>query len=157
VVLVNYINYIEKDREKLNWQINLIQSKIEKEKRLNNMEVNLTSLKLNVIDYFFDSNITYSQSMGKVQEIINTSAKGLCEVEYIKWAQSPISKSWYQNLKFNISLQCTPKNIILFVNKVREKKKLIIFRDVTLLKIYKKDFLKFNAKLIAFKVKNETK
>jgi len=155
VILVNYINYFQKDRKKLFNQINMIEKKIEREERLNHMDINLTSLKTEQFKYLFDKKSSYSKSMGDMQEIINTSAKGICEVEHLKWSQVPISKEWYQYLKFDISLVCNPSDMIHFANKLKESKKLIIFRDVRISKIHNKHTFRLRANLIGFKVKND--
>jgi len=157
VILINYINYFQKDRQKLFQRINLLQNKIEKEKRLNQTDVNLSSLSISSIKYFFDQNKTYSQSMGDMQEIINNAAKGVCKVSYVKWSKIPISKQWYEDLKFDISLVCKPIDIFKFVNNLKKEQKLIIFQDIHIVKAYKKELIQFDSKLIGFKVKNENK
>lgn len=157
VALVNYINYFQKDRDKLFQQINLIENKIKRENRLNQKDINLSVLSVDRFKYFFDSNKTYSQSMGDMQEMISKASNGICEVSYIKWSQVPTSAKWYQYLKFDISLICQPRDIINFANNIKKENKLMIFKDITIRKTYKKESLTFNAKIIGFKVKNEVK
>lgn len=157
VILVNYINYFQKDRYKLSQQINLIKNKIEKEKRLNKTDIDISSLNIKKFEYFFDKNKTYSQSMGDMQEMINNAAKGTCKAVYVKWSQIPTSYKWYQHLKFDISLRCKPSEIFHFVNKLKKEKKLILFKDIHIIKAYKKELVNFDAKLVGFKVKNEIK
>jgi len=157
LLLVNYINYFQQDRNKLFQQINLLEKKIKKEKRLNQTDINITSLAIDRLDYFFDQNTTYSQSMGDMQEMITKASEGVCEVSSIKWAQVSIAVDWYRYLKFDISLICKPSDIVKFANNIKQLDKLIIFKDINIRKISKKQSLLFSAKLIGFKVQNETK
>ena len=155
VFFVNYINYFQKDVDKLQKKVVLIQNKILKEQRLNKSDFNITTLKIDKFDYFFDKNRNYSQSMGRIQEIVNSTAKDICEVKHIKWSQIPTSTTWYQHLKFNISLECTPNNMLLFSNNLRKSNKLILLKNMILMKLKRKNVLQMNATLIAFKVNNE--
>jgi len=151
VILVNYINFFQKDSGKLSRQIELLNIRINKEKSLNKLDINTSSLDVN-IDYFFEANKTYSQSMGDMQEIINNSAKNICEVVYTKWSKTTITQQWYQYLKFDIALLCKPDQMFKFINNIKKEEKLILFKDIRISKKYKKDLLQFKAKLIGFKV-----
>jgi hypothetical protein len=151
LLFVNYINYWMPDRDKLHKDILLLERKIKKEQELNQKKLDIKSLKLAYDDYFFDAKkYNYSQAMGKFQEMINTSAKDRCKVTHLKWAQVPSSESWYERLKMNLSLECTPKDIFVFINTLRENKKLFYIENFHIVKS-RKENLQIRLQLVAYR------
>jgi len=135
VVLVNYINYFLPDRDKLHKQELLLEKKIAKEKLLNTKKIDPKELEFPYEGYFYDGKkLNYSQAMGKLQELLNKSAKGLCDVKHLRWAQVPASKEKYQPLKIHLSLGCTPKNGFKFMNKLKDEKKLLKIENIRISK-----------------------
>jgi len=155
VINVNYINYFKEDKEELFKRMNLLNNKIEKEKKLDSMDINISELNLTEFNYFFDKNITYSKSMGILQEVLTKNAKGLCEINYIKWSQVPLSHQWYQKLKFNFSVLCKPKELLLFINKLQKYKKLILLKDIMIRRKLQDKKLQLNTTVIGFRLSNE--
>ncbi len=152
VVLINYSNYILPDRDKLHKTNLLLEKKIAKEMLLNSKKIDPKELAFPYEEYFFDGGkLNYSQAMGKFQELLNGSAKGVCEVSYIRWAQVPASQKKYQPLKINLSLKCTPKNSFVFVNNLRKKKKLVYIENLRIGKERKKERLVITMQSVAYR------
>lgn len=154
VILVNYVNYFQQDRTKLFATMEMLEHKIAQARRLEHTDINVSALNIDLSDYFYDQNSSYSQSMGALQERVNLAARETCEIKSVKWAPVPTSKAWYQYLKLNVSLECAPSKIMLFVNRLKQGK-LVLFKNVQVVRIPKKDLLRFNATIVAFKVNQD--
>jgi hypothetical protein len=156
VVLINYINYILPDRDKLNQQITLLEKKIKKQEKLNTQHINIKDLNVSHSRLFFSGKqYNYSQSMGLMQKIITKSAKNNCSVSRIKWSQVPQTQEWYESLKMNVTLECSPDGVYQFVNTLREEKTLFVTKNFRVNKLKKKNKLLLRFQLIAFRKKNE--
>jgi len=152
VFFVNYINYMMPNRDKLDRKINLLESKIEREKQLNMEKLNPKDLEFSYEKFFFNAQkYNYSQAMGKFQEIINKSTKSICNVHKLQWAQVPTNEKNYDILKINITLECTPKNIFAFVNKLRKNDILFYMENVKIYKIGKKPVLNISMQIESFR------
>ena len=158
VVFVNYNNYILPDRDKQHSQLIYLKQKIEKEKKLNAKKIDSKQLKLSYDTMFFNGEkFNYSQAMGKFQDILNTSAKGLCKVTYLKWAQMPLSKERYTPLRINTSFECHPKNFFKFLNRLRTKSYLITAENIKFFKIQRKSTLSIRVQFTAYRKNNADK
>jgi len=156
VILVNYINYFSPDRDKMYKKTLLLDKKIAQQKKLIDAKLDIKELKKSPDKYFFDGNrLSFSQSMGSLQKIIHLSAKDNCRIEHLKWLQTPQSNKWYDTLKMNTSLQCKPKEIFLFINKLRNNNKLFIIKNFSAIKMNKKKKIYVKFQVIAFRKKNE--
>jgi hypothetical protein len=156
VVFVNYINYLMPDRDKLHKQIELLSYKIDKENKLNQKKLDTKQLQLPLDTLFYDGKkFNYSQAMGDFQESISNAAKDVCILKYIKWAQVPLSTNWYDHLKINTSLECTPKDMFLFINKLRKNEKLYNIKNFTIYRMPSKPMLQINMQLIAYRMHHE--
>ena len=153
VVFINYINYMVPDRAKLYQKITLLHQKIKKDEKLNNEKIDIKTLKLDYDKLFFDTTSSYSQAMGKFQEMITKSAKGSCKVSRLKWAQVPISSKWYDILRIDLSLECSPKSTFKFINNLRSNDKIFYLET---LKVYNvKGKLRVNLQLITYRKHDE--
>jgi len=156
VLLVNYINYMLPNRDRLNREKELLERKIAKEHKLNAQHIDSKKLILPYKKYFFDEKkYNYSQAMGKFQEIITKSAQKQCKITSLKWAPVPTSQDWYDRLKINLSLECKPKNMFLFINKLRENPELFYVQNLKLFHQRNKTELRVNMQLVAYRKHHE--
>jgi len=156
VVFINYINYVLPNRDKLQHQIVVLKQKIEKEKKLNEQKIDLKDLSLPYKNFFFDAKkYTYSQAMGKLQERITKSAKDICTINHIKWAQVPIHSQWYDILKMNLSLTTKPKAMFMFINHLRAYPELFVIKYLRITSDQKKEVLKVTLQIVAYRMKDE--
>lgn len=156
VIFINYINYILPNRDKQQREIELLERKIAKEHKLNHQKIDPKKLLLPYDEYFFDGKkYNYSQAMGKFQEIITKSAKGNCKVAHVKWAPTPSTKSWYDTLKIDTLLECYPKDVFVFINKLRDNSKLFYPQNLTAYPLKKIQKVRVNMQLVAYRKHNE--
>ncbi len=156
VLFVNYINYMMPDRDKLHKKIELLSHKIDKEKRLGSQKPDMKQLQLPFETLFYDGKkFNYSQAMGDFQERITNAAKDNCTVKRLKWAQVPLSTKWYDVLKIDTALECTPKNMFLFINKLRKNGNIYNIRNFTIYKMRNKPMLQLHMQLISYRVHHE--
>jgi len=152
VVFINYNNYILPNRDKQYSHLIYLNQKIEKEKKLNIQKIDPKKLQLPYDSMFFDGKkLNYSQAMGKLQNLINKNAKGLCKIIHLKWAQAPLSKDIYIPLRINASFECHPKMFYKFLNKLRTKPYLIITKNTKIFKLKRKNTLNINVQFIAYR------
>jgi len=156
VIFVNYINYMSPDRDKLHKKIELLSYKIDKENRLGSVKPDMKQLQLPFETLFYDGKkFNYSQAMGDFQESINSAATAYCTVKHLKWAQVPLSTKWYDVLKIDTALECTPKSMFLFINKLRKNNKIYNIHNFSLYKIPNKAALLLQMQLISYRIHDE--
>ena len=158
VMFVNYINYILPDRSKQFAKITLLEKKIKKEMLLNEQKIDPDALRIEKDELFFNGKkLNYSQAMGKMQEFINESAKDLCSVKRLKWAQVPISEKWYDILRIDLALRCSAKDLFVFVNRLRSSQKLFTVENFRIMKSRRNESLQIALQLSAYRKKDEAK
>lgn len=156
VVFVNYLNYFMPDREKLHQRTELLRYKIEKEKHLDTQKPNDAKLQLPIKELFYDGKrLNYSQAMGDFQERITKAAKGMCRIIRTKWAQVPSSTKWYDTLKIDTVVECTPKNMFLFINKLREDSKIYNIKNIMVVKSRREPKLQLHMQLVTYRMHDE--
>ena len=156
VIFVNYVNYMVPDRDKLHKKIELLSYKIDKEKRLDSIKTDTKKLQLPLATLFYDGKkFNYSQAMGDFQESITKAAKANCSIKRLKWAQVPLSTKWYDVLKIDTSLECTPKNMFLFMNKLRKNRKIYNIKNFTIYKMRNKPMLQLHMQLMSYRMHHE--
>jgi len=152
VVYVNYTNYIQQNSAKLYAIIENLKVKIAQEKEIQKEHPKKEDLSIATEHLMFDGNkFNYSQAMGKLQEIITKSAKKTCSLKKIQWAQTASSTLWYDRLRMNLTLECTPKAFYTFTNKLKEDKKLFIINNFRVLKTRNKEKLYISMQLMAYR------
>ena len=156
VVFVNYLNYMMPDDDKLHKKIELLSYKIDKEKRLGSVKPDIKQLQLPFKSLFYDAKkFNYSQAMGDFQEQITKVAKDTCTIKRLKWAQVPLSTKWYDVLKIDTALECTPQKMFLFINRLRSKGKLQNIKNFTIYKMRNKPMLQLHMQLISYRMHHE--
>lgn len=156
VIFVNYLNYMMPNRDKLHKKIELLSYKMDKEKRLGSTKPDMKTLQLPFERLFYDANkFNYSQAMGDFQEHITKAAKESCTIKYLKWAQVPLSTKWYDVLKIDTALECTPNKMFLFVNTLRKDAKLYNIKNFTIYKMRNKPMLQLHMQLTSYRIHNE--
>jgi len=158
VIYTNYENYFKVDPQKLYREIKNLQTNIVREQNI--LDSNNTKKSLSLKKYhemmFNAKQFNYSQAMGQLQNQINDAAKDNCKVKYVKWAQVPNTKDWYEELRVNTSLECSPKKLFIMTNKIKKNKILYRIENFRIVRNIKKEFLNINFQLIAFREKNES-
>ena len=146
-------------QKKLERKINLLEYKIQQEKKLDNEKIDSEALKLPIAKLFYPaSKFSYSQAMGEFQIIIDSALKGICQKKHLKWAQVPYAKKWYEVLKMNVDFKTTPKNIFVFIDNLRKSSKLFAINNLEIYKIAQDNHsLHVRMQLIAFRVYDEKK
>ena len=156
VIFVNYINYMMPNRDRLHKKIELLTYKIDKENRLGNATPNMKQLQLPFKALFYDGKkINYSQAMGDFQEAITKATKGNCEIKHLKWAQVPLSRKWYDVLKIDTALECTPRNLFIFINKLRKNSKIYNIVNFTIHKMRNRPVLQLHMQLMSYRIHHE--
>ena len=156
VIFVNYINYMMPDRAKLHKKVELLSYKIDKENRLGSAKPDIKQLQLPFKRLFYDAKkFNYSQAMGDFQEQITKAAKDNCTIKHLKWAQIPLNKKWYDVLKIDTTLECTPKNVFLFINKLRKNNKVYNIHNFSIYKTASKTELMLRMQLISYRIHDE--
>ena len=153
-IYINYENYFKEDTSRLYSQIESISIKVSQEENLSSSEKDFIK---NNIDFkrlvFLSKEYSYSKAMGEIQNQITNSAKDICITKKIKWAQTASSTQWYEKLRMNISLECSPKNFQKFINTLRDKEKLYNIENFRVSKHRKKDILNISLQLVGYRVK----
>ena len=174
IVFVNYENYFKEDEVKLSNKKNMLERRILQEKHIEEKYLN-KGLSKELKEFspynglmYDGKKFTYSQAMGELQNLINSSAKERCEIKSLNWSQSSKSELWYDKLRMNLKMECKPKEFVLFTNALRSSGTLVkmesfiavkknksnkkIFKDGR----FKKDKTKvisYNIVYLAFRVK----
>ncbi len=157
-LLVNYNNYLLPNRDKIDNTITLLEHKIKKEQAILQRKIDPSQLHNKYQGVFFEaSSYSYSQAMGELQNMINKSAKNECSVEQIQWAQVPQTTQWYQPLKINLSLKCSPEGVFHFINNLYKYKKLIYFDYFKMFKPRRDQKLIVATNIIAFRTTDAEK
>jgi len=159
VVFVNYENYVKPNIQKMYSSIDLLEHRITQEK-LNSKDVNTEDLNIsiNYSDMMYDGRkYTYSQAMGKFQEDITTATKDLCSIERIVWAQVSTKEAWYEKLRMNVVLACTPQALHEAASNLKLNGKLYYAENFLALKLQRKSSLKVKIQLVAFRNLDEIK
>lgn len=144
------------DRDKLHKKIELLSYKIEKENHLGSAKPDMKELELPLATLFYDGKkFNYSQAMGDFQESITRAAKANCTIKRLKWAQVPLSAKWYDVLKIDTALECTPKNVFLFINKLRKNSKIYNIKNFTIYRMRNKPMLQLHMQLISYRIHYE--
>lgn len=152
IVYINYENYIKSDVSKLYTKIAGLQASIKREVEVRKEHYTKESLLLNYDKVAFNGkNFSYSQAMGAMQNKISTAAKDLCDVKSIKWAQVPTSKEWYDKLRLNVSLSCTPKNLFLLTNKLGAEDTIFVVENARFTRDRNSPKLNINMQLVSFR------
>ena len=155
VIFVNFNNYFGNGREKLAQTIALLQTKIAKEKKLDDEKIDKTKFNVGYKTYFFDgTKLSYSQSMGKMQEIINKAVRDACSIKYLKWSQLPITTKSYEKMKMKTTLECSLKGVFVFINALRAEK-LFYIENFHILKLRNKEKLSLNLQIVAFRITDD--
>lgn len=156
---VNYTNYFRADISKKYATISSLKSAIAREKALNKKNVKDVekNLKISFPSLMFQGkNYNYSQAMGILQNQITKSAKDIAIVKQIKWAQTAKTKLWYNKLRMDVYLQCTPKNFVRFTNRLKSNHKLYKIENFKGYKDRKKKVY-FAFQIVAYRIKNVKK
>jgi hypothetical protein len=142
-------------RDKLHKQTELLTHKIDKEKRLNKQKLDAKQLQLPFDALFYDGKkFNYSQAMGDFQESITNAAKERCTLKRLKWAQVPLNTKWYDVLKIDTSLECTPKKMFLFINKLRKNSKIYNIENFVIYRMRNKP-IQVHMQLISYRIHHE--
>ena len=156
VLFTNYINYLLPNRDKYDQEIKLLEQKIVREEKLNDQHIDPKELTLPYKHYFFDATkYNYSQAMGKFQEIITNSVQKNCKVSYLKWAPVPSSTTWYDRLTMNLSLECIPKDMFAFINRLRKNRELFYVQYLKISPNKRIQKLRVTMQLVAYRNHNE--
>lgn len=152
VIYINYENYFKRDTSKLHRQIGALQANIMREEEIEKSSHTEESLLINYDEIVFSAKkYSYSKAMGEVQNQIADSAKNICKIKKINWAQVPSTKEWYDVLKMNISLSCTPKNLFILTNRLKDKDILYVVENFRIQKDRKESVLGISLQLVAFR------
>lgn len=157
MLYVNYQNYMKGDVVKLHREIATLQTNIEREKNIAEGNYTKEALKLSYDELLFDGKLfNYSTAMGKMQEIIHEAAKENCDIKYIKWAQASLTKTWYDKLRMDLSLDCEPQKFFVFVDELQKHKILYIAENSTILRYNNQSKLNIRMQFITFRKKDES-
>ena len=127
-ILVNYNNYYKDNR--VVKEIALLKKRIKTQKAVSK-DMNLSVIKEEIVrlqnyqKLLMPKNMNFSKAMGELQGIIEDSAKDLCKINNTKWATYFKTKMWYEILKIDVTMVCSPKKLTLFINRLKKAKYLI--------------------------------
>lgn len=148
---INYNNYFIYDVERLKLKTNLLLSKLDYEKSLKK-ETFIPSKLKNYENKFFDGKkYSNSKAMSKMQSLISEAGKDTCQIKNIQWGQVTLEKSWYEKLRINLSMNCTPTGLTLFANKLQKNNKFIYFENIAIVKDQKEDKLIIGLQLVSYR------
>ena len=156
IIYINYENYIKIDTQKQHRQIATLKSNIHREEEILKSNYKPKDLLVDYDKIAIDGDkYTYSQAMGKVQNQITKASKDICSVKSIRWAQSPTTKEWYDKLRMDVFLKCSPKNLHLLTNRLKDKS---IIYNIDSFKAYrgkgkdiKKELLGVKVQIVAYR------
>ena len=135
IIYTNYENYFKVDIPKLHRQVATLKANIQREEEITKAKHTESDL---LVDYdkitLSGKKYTYSKAMGEMQNQITDSSKDTCTIKSIKWAQSPTSKEWFDKLRMDVFLNCTPRNLFILTNKLKDKNTIYTFESF---KVYK--------------------
>ena len=152
VICINYTNYFQQDSEKLYRTIENLKMKIAQEKEIQKRKIQKEELQVGADKLVFDgTKLSYSEAMGKLQDIITKSTQKSCTLTKIQWAQTPSTNLWYDRLRMNVSLQCTPKDLFSFINRLKENNKLFVINNLRVLRMRNKEKLYVKMQVMAYR------
>ena len=144
------------NRNKLHKKTQLLSYKIDKEKRLGSTKPDAKQLQLPFKTLFYDGKkFNYSQAMGDFQELITNAAKDNCTVKRLKWAQVPLTTKWYDVLKIDTALECKPRKMFVFINKLRKNSKIYNIKNFSIYRMQNKPMLLLHMQLISYRMHHE--
>lgn len=152
VIYTNYQNYIKADASKLHREVLSLETNIAREKAMAESNYTKETLLISHKDIILDGKkFSYSQAMGEMQNQITESAKGNCTLGQIKWAQVPNTKEWYDKLRMNISLSCSPNDFMHFTNALKQRPTLYNVENFRATKDRNNPVLNINLQLVAYR------
>ena len=155
IIYTNYENYMKKDTTKLHREVLSLQTNIAREINIAKQHYTKESLLLDYSKLTFDGKkYSYSQAMGEMQNQLSSSADGLCNVKRMKWAQVPSRDGWYDKLRMNVSLSCTPNNLIKLTNALKAKPTIYNVENFRVTRDRNKALLNITIQLVAFRRHN---
>lgn len=152
VLYINYQNYIMPDIKKLHREITALESSIERELTIQTKKYKQEDFLLNYDKVTFSAKeYSYSKAMGEMQNQIYEAAMSGCTVQNIQWAQVPISEAWYDKLKMNIRLKCTPNELLKFTNSLKSRETIYRVESFVARKLQRDSSLSITAQLVGFR------
>ena len=152
IIYTNYENYIKQDTAKLHRKILNLETNIAREIDIAKQHHTKESLLLDYSKLTFDGKkYSYSQAMGEMQNQLASSAKDLCDVKQMKWAQVPSRDVWYDKLRMNVSLSCSPNNLIKLTNSLKNKPTIYNVENFRVTQDTRKSLLNITIQLVAFR------
>ncbi|MEA2019443.1 MAG: hypothetical protein U9N59_13475 [Campylobacterota bacterium] len=154
VFYINYENYFKIDTQKLYNEKVYIKNKILQEESIliNQKSFIKNNINLDTLMYS-GKEFNYSKAMGEMQSSITKSSENICKIKALKWISSGISEKWYDTLRINLSLKCTPNNFVRFMDNLKSTKKLYNIENFNIRKDGKDDILNINIKLVGYRTK----
>ena len=155
---INYTNYYALDKDKITSKISLLEDRITRETHLTDVYSNkilLEELKqsYNYYSMLFPNKLSYSKAMGEVQQMLNSSIDTHCKIDDIKWGKSAVNTLWYEKLRMNVRMHCTPNGFVAFNDKLNTHKKIHTFENFSIIRIDKTKNLMVSFQFIAYKLK----
>jgi len=155
---INYTNYYALDKNKIISKISLLEDRIVRENHITDIYRNKTLLKelkqsYNYYDMMFPKKLSYSKTMGQVQQMLNSSIDKHCKINDIKWGKSAPTKLWYEKLRMNVKMHCTPNGFVTFNDNLNTHKKIHAFENFKIFRLDKTKNLMVSFQFIAYKLK----
>ena len=155
---INYSNYFALDQKKTKRKIAILQERIARENHLTDVYSNETLLHELKQSYHYDelmypAVLDHSKAMGEIQEMLHTASSKQCRIDDIKWGQGNSSNTWYEPLRMNVRMYCSPNGFVHFNNTLDKSRKIHIFENFKVVRIDKNKNLMFTFQFIAYQLK----
>ena len=157
VAYVNYTNYFKVDQNKLIAKIKILKVKVQKEVDIGETYKDKSSLEKLKNNFYYkkfmlDDKLKYSKAMGKLQNIISSSIDSSCKIKNIKWGTSAKTSTWYERLRMNVMMECSPKGFIVFKDNLNKTNKIYKFENFQIRRMDKDKKLSITYQFIGYKL-----
>ncbi|MEA3521615.1 MAG: hypothetical protein U9R50_01430 [Campylobacterota bacterium] len=155
---INYENYIKVDEKKIKNKIALIKNRIARENKITNT-FNSTSFNKTLkeknpyLGMMYDANLSYSKAMGLFQNEVYDALDSRCKIENLTWASSSKTQHWYERLRLEIRMECSPKGFTAFKNALHATGKIYKFENFRVIRNDKSKKLRLLYQLIGYKLR----
>lgn len=136
-VLINYQNYFKESQNSKT--LTMLQSRIASQKALSK-DMSLAQIESQIKTLqahkkrFIPKGMNFSKAMGKLQSMVEESAKEECEIKSTKWASYFKSPTWFELLKMDVVLECDPKKFARFTQKLQKRRYFIDMKSLIMKK-----------------------
>jgi hypothetical protein len=161
VLLVNYVNYFQKDSSTTIKKIHFTKARILKEHKLfeyyaKEQRVSDVNSSYQYKKLMYDGKLlNYSQAMGAFQKRISKALKNTCTSKNIQWSHTSKTDRWYERLAINAKFECRPSHFMTFIKTLRDDNQIVNIETFKAYRDRRRAIVIFNLTLVAYRLKED--